>query len=344
MKTYNLQIICILWIGLCLGACEKDSPKTPIPTTPVPKPWYESRDFSKDGTVAVLQQATRGKGIDLILMGDGFVDTDINGSDRYEVMMKTVMEECFAIEPTKSYREYFNVFMVYVVSKYPAGDTRFPPTIDGDQNKALTYASKLQSVQDYDFRRTVVVVLNPLLNGGVCYIHLVSGSVAFTGINATLHEAIGHGLGRLADEYSNVPSIAVSQNLEEDVRWRHFTHNMYLNISISDDLEELPWKHFIGQPGYEMVGCYEGGYYRTKGVWRPEENSIMRSALFRHFNAPSRELIVKRIKQLAGEPYNWEEFLENDKPALPIPSASSRSFFQDNPNIVHHPPIIHFEN
>lgn len=31
-----------------------------------------------------------------------------------------------------------------------------------------------------------------------------------------------------------------------------------------------------------------------------------------YFNAPSRELIVKRIKSLAGETYSWNEFLAKD--------------------------------
>ena len=32
-----------------------------------------------------------------------------------------------------------------------------------------------------------------------------------------------------------------------------------------------------------------------------------------YFNAPSREQIVKRIKELAGETYSFEEFIANDK-------------------------------
>ena len=32
-----------------------------------------------------------------------------------------------------------------------------------------------------------------------------------------------------------------------------------------------------------------------------------------HFNAPSRELIVKKIKELCGETYSFEEFIANDR-------------------------------
>ena len=38
---------------------------------------YESRDYSMDRQSEVLQRATRGKGIDLVLMGDAFTDIDI---------------------------------------------------------------------------------------------------------------------------------------------------------------------------------------------------------------------------------------------------------------------------
>lgn len=106
-----------------------------------------------------------------------------------------------------------------------------------------------------------------------------------------------------------------------------------MNVSATSDKEEVPWRHFFGQSGYEMVNLHEGGYYLSKGIWRPEETSCMGWQFVPYFNGPSRELIVKRIKSLAGEPYSWEEFLINDK------YESAEALFSKIPP-VHHAPVI----
>ena len=54
------------------------------------------------------------------------------------------------------------------------------------------------------------------------------------------------------------------------------------------------------KPGYERVGVYEGGFYYSFGVWRPEISSCMVNNID-YYNAPSRETIVKKIMAKAGE-------------------------------------------
>ena len=56
---------------------------------------YESKDFTADGTVTVLQQATAGKGIPIVLMGDGFADKDIS-DNTYSQVMEKAMENIFS--------------------------------------------------------------------------------------------------------------------------------------------------------------------------------------------------------------------------------------------------------
>lgn len=69
-----------------------------------------------DKQFETLQRATKGKGIDIVLIGEAFTDVDI-ATGYYKQVMEFAMESFFAIEPTKSYREYFNVHMVYAVSR-----------------------------------------------------------------------------------------------------------------------------------------------------------------------------------------------------------------------------------
>lgn len=37
---------------------------------------YASTDYSEDGKIVKLQQATEGKGVNIVLLGDGFTDRD----------------------------------------------------------------------------------------------------------------------------------------------------------------------------------------------------------------------------------------------------------------------------
>ena len=79
---------------------------------------YTSTDYSKDGEVFTLQEHSKGNGIKLVIMGDLFVDTDMNPEGVYETRMKEAMEHYFSIEPFGSLREYFDVVAIKAVSKH----------------------------------------------------------------------------------------------------------------------------------------------------------------------------------------------------------------------------------
>ena len=58
----------------------------------------ESVDYSEDGKIDTLQQHTKGDGIPIVLMGDGFVDQELaNGT--YRSVMEKTMENLFTEEP-----------------------------------------------------------------------------------------------------------------------------------------------------------------------------------------------------------------------------------------------------
>ncbi len=84
-----------------------------------------------------------------------------------------------------------------------------------------------------------------------------------------------------------------------------------MSLNLIANKNNVLWQHFIGLNDYPKVGLYEGGSGYLHGVWRSELISCMIDNRF-YFNAPSRELIVKRIKSLAGETYSFEDFLARD--------------------------------
>lgn len=285
---------------------------------------YESTDYSKDGQVKQLQKATVGKGVNLILMGDGFVDTTLVAGGIYEQRMKEAIEHYFSIEPTKSYRDHFNVYMVNAVSKngyfgdstQTAFSAKFSDrtTIDGDKTKIKLYAQKVPGLSSIETH--ILTILNSPYYSGTCYI-FEDASIAFTPVVAfdqkefaavIHHEAVGHGLGKLGDEYIyNYGLIDETNRLNlESMQAKGWFQNLSLSAN------NLPWSHFIGIPNYNIVGAFEGGFFFSSGVWRAEQNNCMINNI-PYFNGPSREQIVKRTLTAAGITFTWNNFVAKDK-------------------------------
>ena len=90
--------------------------------------YYGSQDYSADGKVQVLQSATEGNGIDVVILGDAYNDLQVAAGD-FDRDAAYACEQLFAVEPYKSFRHLFNVYSVTAVSKHGdyhyGGDTAF---------------------------------------------------------------------------------------------------------------------------------------------------------------------------------------------------------------------------
>jgi len=284
-----------------------------------------------DGDWYAYQTHSTGNGVDLVFMGDGYSALDI-AQGKYEKDMKTAIEGFFEIEPYKAYRHYFNAYVVWTVSDVSGIGTGGTPkntklstfhgsgsSMDADRNLCFAYALKAP-IKDID-KSVVILVANSTEWGGTCWMWSSGRAIAMQPSDAgtplllkhlVQHEAGGHGFGKLADEYVNEGTAA--SRSRDDIRSNHAS-GWYVNVDVTNDTNEVIWKDFIGHPKYPMVGVFEGGYYFSTGVWRPENVSAMgstSSTITRPFNAPSRAAIVKRIKELAGEAYTIEGFISTD--------------------------------
>lgn len=74
-------------------------------------------EYYCDGSYIQLQKATKGNGVNLIFMGDGFTKEHLAINGKYEETMKKATEYFFSIEPFNSYRDFFNVYMVAAESE-----------------------------------------------------------------------------------------------------------------------------------------------------------------------------------------------------------------------------------
>lgn len=332
--------------------------------------YYFSTDYTADGNVKILQTATIGKGIDIVMMGDAYSDRLITDGT-YERVMNTAMEKFFAEEPYKSYREYFNIYSVTAVSTnevYEKGaSTAFScyfgdgTHVGGEDKKVFTYAQKAISEDRID-NATIIVIMNSTQYAGTCYLYYPSSgdygrgdygrgaSISYfpvgvddVALGQTLqHEACGHGFAKLGDEYDFggfgmqiTECDLFSAKTQETFGWLK-------NVDFTNDASAVKWNKFLSDSRYdnEGLGVYEGAFTYDKGAYRPSWNSIMRYNTG-GFNAPSREAIYYRIHKLAyGEEweYDYEKFVEYDAINRNATATRTVSDFKQMPPL--HEPVI----
>jgi len=321
----------------------------PYDYTDLPEPdFYISSDYSKNGEVTVVQKATEGNGIDLVFMGDAYSDRQV-ASGEYMYDINACVEKFFSIEPYKSFRHLFNVYIVTTVSAteyYDHGGHSLDSylgantVIGGNDKKCFDFALKALGNDESRMDEVVVLVCgNQDVNkdettlNGTCYMYLpedVAGKDYAPGPAVTYftkqdesfdltarvlcHEAGGHGFGKLADEYvANAGSI---ESTAMDLLQQYSVYNWYSNVDITSDPYTVKWSRFLFDSRYESegIGVYEGGNTYQYGVWRPTETSIMNDNMG-GFNAPSRYTIWYRIHRLAyGESWSgdYEDFVSYD--------------------------------
>lgn len=283
---------------------------------------YESTDYSSDGVVTLLQQATMGRGINVVIMGDGFADCDIADGTYMQVMQKT-LDNMFSEEPVKSLRDYFTVYAVTAVSKnsgvganYSTVFSTVPSltesSISCDEAKVEEYLSKVSGISIQN--TLAVVILNSHAHNGVTYWYsdqnrqpvqyalamcpVIENLESETFRQVLTHEVIGHGLAKLGDEYGYTTQGTATDEVVSNVTSMH-GYGWLLNVDGSSDVAAVVWSRFIGdsQFGNENIGVYEGGYTYVAGIFRPTEESMMNSNQS-PFNAPSRQAIYNKVMEL----------------------------------------------
>lgn len=330
-----------------------------------------SYDYDED-EVITLQKATRGNGVNLVFLGDGYNNKDIaNGT--YLKDMKQQMEYFFGVEPYTTYRDYFNVYTAIALSQESGVgtvntlcDNKFETTFTGgaslqcNTNDVFKYALRMPTVDSGNLNQTLIVLTpNTTDYGGVTSMWADGSAIAITPKSSDYypydsrgivqHEAGGHGFGKLGDEYiyhnafiSSCQCFCCPHEAEFNAAK---ANGWYENLSLTGKMHEVPWSHLIFNDKYSaVVDIYEGGFMHSRGVFRSELNSCMNNNI-PYFSTISREAIVKRIKQYAGETYSFDEFVKNDNPN---PGSRSTRYdvapwnkLSDKPAPNHSQPIIH---
>ena len=291
---------------------------------------YVSTDFSKNGHIYVLQQHSVGKGIRILFAGEGFSDRLIDDGT-YEKIMKQAMENFFEIEPFKTYRDRFDVYVYVAVSENELiGLNTVFGTSAYDDMVSINYGPLTKALEEssiIDLKNNPVITCAVILNiTSEVFPYRVNASWALDGFgtcnilsnqfDGTLwHEMNGHAFASLADEYTE-DNVTISEEEKEHIKTGHLKYHNLMNIDVTSNPDSVIWASFIKDERYksEKIGVFEGTRESLLGTYRATEMSIMKGISNSiNFNAPSRQEIFRRIMERSGEEYSLDKFLEYDE-------------------------------
>ncbi|KOG55713.1 hypothetical protein ADK76_21005 [Streptomyces griseoflavus] len=270
--------------------------------------------LAADGYVtSVIRNGATGKKVDVVFIGDGYT---LAQQKDFHADAKAKWAQISKVEPYASNRKLFNVWTVDAVSNQsgvsgdPGKDVVKDTALDShfwcdgierllcvDTGKVESYAGK---APDADL---VIVLSNSRKYGGAGYNDITS-PVGYDGIatassdhpdsaQVAVHET-GHSLGKLADEYvydTNGTYTGAEPSAPNITK-----------MSVAEmKAKKAKWYRYLGQnsPDGGKVGAFEGGGYYPRGLYRPTDNSIMRT-LGREFNLPGRQAMIDGFHRHTG--------------------------------------------
>jgi len=227
-----------------------------------------------------------GRGIHIAILGDGYAEDEMR---TFREHVEGVLDHIRSDEGIADHLGAFNIHMIEAVSQDSGADdsdlsdkldTAFDSAYNCRSVPRLICADVLKlyeaSLGEYPSVDQIILLVNDLRFGGSGN---SGGRIAITSAffpEIALHE-MGHSLADLADEYVD-PLILETSGLPP------FEEGRYRNVSTSDDPAAVPWAHWIDPaaplPQFandEGVGIFQGGLYRSTGVFRGTFDSRMRS-------------------------------------------------------------------
>jgi hypothetical protein len=252
--------------------------------------------------VTVLQNGDPSNRVNIVFLGDGYTASQIDTT--YANNVGAMMSHMFAgnQDPYTRYNKYFNAYRINVVSSESGADV---PPLGIYKNTALDAKYYYDGVTDrllyVDETKANAALTNGLAGSGITagmkfvtvndtrygggggnYAVYAGGNSSATEI--ALHE-IGHSFSGLADEYFYDSST--------------YTGSEPSSVNVTKDRTGAKWSQWTGyvdpaHPELGAVGAYEGGMYAAHGIYRPTNDSKMRT-LGVAYNAPSREKVILDI-------------------------------------------------
>ena len=307
-----------------------------------------SKTYYINGQKVLLNKATASgcsNYFNIVILGDGYMKKDLAVGGKFERSARSAMDSFFAVEPYKTFKDRFNVYMVTYESAEEGTDIRssgvnkntyFNSYCQGGGNtaayvdgtdKVINAVKSVVGSSDAEYYRSIAILLinTDEQSGSTGYPFrdyksgFVNGYASFaiavlaansTGTNGLVkHEAGGHAFGRLADEYYSGSNTASSSNKSDLANWQ--AKGWYWNVTTSNNSY---YKFTSSAYSSSEVGFIEGAWGYAYGVYRPTAGGMMQGSTG-VFNAPSRHAIYHRIitESEGSNAYSWSNFLIYDQ-------------------------------
>lgn len=257
--------------------------------------------------------------LNLVILGDGYTAEEMGD---FRAAVEHHLNVQWSIEPYRSYRNYFNVYAIEIISGEsgvgcdPDLDSPRPDTplnmafwggcnpnsvqrlLSMDSQAANQYASMVPGVTSAN--RQILALANSDTYGGAGGTFATASADNALAALISPHE-LGHSLGGLQDEYSY---FARNQNRGDDPSSGEPSSIHHTRMTSEQMIAtETKWWRWLGEES-ESGGLiraagpdgYEGGQYWSGNVWRPSQNSIMKSLGY-YYDQVSRERMTQRISE-----------------------------------------------
>ncbi|MBB6346307.1 M64 family metallopeptidase [Nonomuraea muscovyensis] len=316
------RLAAVVLVAAALLAAPGPAAAQPPPTEPVE--WVEV--FSPDGTiervevperteprtaritaapptvVALQRTGPSDRRFDLVFVGDGYTAAEL-GAFRNHVAGKWA--HMITVEPFRSYKDSFNVWMVNVVS--PESGVDHDPYRGVSRDTALGmgfWCANMQRLLCVNERAArsyaayapeadqVIALANSTTYGGAGGgVATASGGNPQSGWIA-VHE-LGHSVGGLGDEY-DYPYDRYSGPEPS-------APNISVYSSSQMSAYRLKWYAYLGRPTPDggVIGTYAGAHQYRTGIHRPSQDSLMRT-LGRPFNSVGLDIMIAAIRARTG--------------------------------------------
>ncbi|MER8183248.1 M64 family metallopeptidase [Kitasatospora sp. NPDC094015] len=250
-------------------------------------------------TVDIRRSGDPANRITLVLLGDGYTEDQQNVfREQADRAWRALME----IEPFRTYQGFFNIRRVDVVSpssgiaesESTGRSTRTPlgmhfwcegtaRLLCADESATARYAG------EGDGPQYLIALANSSEYGGAGGTGVTTLAGGSPDAGRIIQHEIGHTVGELGDEYDSAPDDADYPNLATvDADQMRRT--------------KVKWWRWLDAPSPDGGGTV-GAYRSANGLYRPTEDSVMRT-LGGSYNLPSREAIIeqlyRRVRPLDG--------------------------------------------
>ncbi len=276
----------------------EDGTITRVPAPMTPQHPAEARLVAQTNVATIQTTGPVTNRIAIVMLGDGYTEAQLG---TYATHTNHVWQYVTQVEPFKTYQSYFTVYRVDVVS--PDAGVDNDPTrgitrqtaldmyfwcsnlqrlLCVNRTKALHYAAQAPHADQ------IIAIANTTMYGGAGGTDIATVAGGNSAAPEILVHELGHSLGQLHDEYVLTPGVYEGPESP--------AANTSIFPTTTMGHAQVKWYRWLGaaSPDGSIIGTYPGASHGTTGIYRPSENSGMRS-LRQPFNSPSREALVMAL-------------------------------------------------